>query len=322
MKNRQRCFFRRSFFAYTVFLCFFCVFCFVFIPLYAEESALSAPPDGAAVYAENGSLYLGNPSAAEDNPDTHADNFLMIKNGYALSYNNGKKIPNWVSWHLDDSDLGDIKRKNDFRADSALPEGWYAVKGGREKASGKAAAESDYRFSVYGFDRGHLCPSGDRTKSEAVNSETFLMTNMIPQTPKNNRHTWRLLEETARQFANNGYELYIICGPAGKGGTSQKGFFESIPVGDGGLSIEVPAYTWKVLIVLEKGENDLARIDGKSLIIAVSIPNTEDCNRPWHEYALSVDELEKVTGYDFFSELSDTIEEVLENKKYEYRQAE
>jgi len=272
-----------------------------------------------SAYDENGSLYLGNPSGASDNPAVNADNFLMIKNGYALSYNNSKLIPNWVSWHLEDSDFGEVKRKNDFRADTLLPAAWYCVKGGSERASGYEAAVSDYRFSVYGFDRGHMCPSGDRTKSGELNSETFLMTNMIPQAPKNNRHTWRLLEEASQRFAKNGFELYIVCGQTGQGGTSQKGFFESIPVNESGRSITVPAYTWKVVLVLEKGGNDLLRIDENTLVIAVCMPNSEDCSLPWHEYAVSVHELERRTGYDFFSALPDNIETVLESRVYKHK---
>ncbi|MGI5172670.1 DNA/RNA non-specific endonuclease [Treponema sp. OMZ 840] len=283
--------------------------------VYAEDTAEN-PAETSSAYRENGSLYLGNPSGAEANPETHFDNFLMIKNGYALSYNKTKLIPNWVSWHLEEADLGGVKRKNDFRADPALPENWYAVRGGSERRLTHEAAESDYRFSVYGFDRGHLCPAGDRTKNGELNSETFLMTNMVPQSPKNNRHTWRLLEEACRSFAKNGKELYIICGPAGRGGTSQKGFFESIPAGESGFAIEVPAYTWKVVLVLECGNNDLLRINEQTSVIAVCIPNSEECTLPWYEYSLSVRELETLTGYDFFAELPDAVEEVLENKQY------
>ena len=292
---------------------FFILFLFIFCFVFAEEKAAVPPP-----YDENSSLYLGNPSGAENNPETDFDNFLMIKNGYALSYNNSKLIPNWVSWHLEDSDLGDVKRKNDFRADTDLPEKWYAVKGGKEVFSEKTAAESDYRFSIYGFDRGHMCPAGDRTKNGDLNSETFLMTNMIPQSSKNNRHTWRLLEEACRRFAKNGKELYIICGPVGRGGTSQKGFFESIPAGQSGFAIEVPAYTWKIVLILECGDNDLLRINEKTPVIAVCIPNTEDCTLPWYEYTVSVRELEVLTGYDFFSVLPDDTENFLENIKVQH----
>ncbi|RIE17135.1 hypothetical protein SMC1_03105 [Candidatus Cryosericum septentrionale] len=88
---------------------------------------------------------------------------------YTLSYNRDRGEPNWVSWYLGGSSLGSTDRLNDFGADSTLPTGWYQV-----KANG---------YSGSGFDRGHNCPSADRTSSVAANSSTFLMTNMIPQAP-------------------------------------------------------------------------------------------------------------------------------------------
>lgn len=115
-------------------------------------------------------LALGNPS----NADTDPNNYLMIKPQYALSYDNSKGIPNWVSWQLNQSWLGSVDRKNDFRPDITLPVGWYQVR------------PSDYTGG--GYDRGHMTPSGDRTRTPEDNSATFLMTNMIPQAPKNNQN--------------------------------------------------------------------------------------------------------------------------------------
>ena len=92
---------------------------------------------------ENLPLYFGNPSCATSEVD-NAKNYLMGKTQFSLSYNAFKLIPNWVSWHLSKSDMGDVVRGNDFRADLNLPSGFYAVK------------KSDYRFSIFGFDRGHV----------------------------------------------------------------------------------------------------------------------------------------------------------------------
>ena len=259
-------------------------------------------PPADPAYSENGSLYLGNPSGAVRDEQNHADNYLMIKNTYALSYNNAALQPNWVSWHLDASDLGDIKRQSDFRADDEIPDSWYAVK------------ESDYGYKEYGFDRGHMCPSADRSKNVQDNSETFLMTNMVPQTPNNNRVVWRLLEEYERSLAAEGCELYIVCGQAGSGGSSDKGTFSEIPVPDSGRAIKIPSYVWKILLVLENGTDDLKRINADTRVIAVLIPNTVECaEKKWQDYSVSVDELEALTGYDFFSAVPDEIERQLED---------
>jgi len=87
-----------------------------------------------------------------------------------------------------------------------LSSGFYAVK------------KSDYRFSIYGFDRGHVCPSADRTQNQDDNSATFLMTNMIPQSPNCNRNVWKNLESYERSLAFSGKELYITAGAYGCAG--------------------------------------------------------------------------------------------------------
>jgi len=95
-----------------------------------------------------------------------------------------------VSWHLGPADLGSAARQDDFRADTDLPSGWYQVK------------PSDY--TGYGFDRGHNCPSADRTATLDDNSATFLMSNMMPQAPQNNQQTWGNLEDYYRKLVGQG----------------------------------------------------------------------------------------------------------------------
>lgn len=259
-------------------------------------------------YAENTPLYFGNPSDAEFNI-VFEENYLIEKPQFTLSYNNKTLIPNWVAWHLCDTDLGDADRSNTFRPDTELPKNWYAVR------------KNDYKFPAYGFDRGHICPSADRTSSTEDNSMTFLMTNMVPQTPDNNRIVWGSLEKIEREFVKEGNEVYIFAGPLGKGGTSDKGYFEYIPVITNGgheLAITVPAYTWKILLILPKGEDDIARINEQTKIIAVCVPNEKGCgqNGSWQQYICSVNYIEEKTGYDFFEILTDTLEEELESKLY------
>ena len=120
--------------------------------------------------AGNIHLTLGNPSDANT---SDPNNYLIEKPEFALSYNCSTGTANWVSWQLNNSWLGNTERQEDFRPEPALPSGCYQVR------------PTDYRGS--GFDRGHMTPSGDRTKSEPVNSATFVMSNMVPQTPANNR---------------------------------------------------------------------------------------------------------------------------------------
>ena len=135
------------------------------VAVLASVSLASLFVFGAPAYAaDNDHMLLGNPSGATTST-SNSNNYLMVKSQYKLSYNNSKHTENWVSWHLYASDLGSAPRQDDFRADTTLPSGWYRVTG--------------TEYSGSGFDRGHLCPSADRTSSITNNSATFLMTNII-----------------------------------------------------------------------------------------------------------------------------------------------
>ncbi len=233
-----------------------------------------------AIASSNIHLKYGNPSNA-NLKDTN--NYLLEKPQYALSYNCKTGIPNWVSWQLDSGWLGSVERSDDFRPDSDLPDNCYAVR------------PNDYRGS--GYDRGHLAPSGDRTISQSDNSATFLMTNMIPQSPANNREVWRELEEYSRELVSQGKELYIVAGGEGK----------EKAIADG--KVTVPKYTWKVILVLDNGNIENT--------IAVRIPNNDAVARTdWRDYIVSVDEIEQKTGLDFFSAVPKSIQNKIEAKAY------
>ncbi|GEM_PF-6909146 len=229
-------------------------------------------------------LMLGNPSRATPIP-ANADNYLMIKPQYALSYSNRKKIPNWVSWQLNSAWLGDVRRQNDFRFDPDLPRSWYRVDG---------------RDNFRGYDRGHMVPSADRTRSIEDNSATFLMTNIIPQSKDNNQETWRLLEEYCRRLVSQGEELYIISGGAGQKSTVGRG------------NVTIPATTWKVILVLERPGLTVGDVTTQTRTIAVSVPNDQGVSRSWRSYLTSVDQVESLTGYDFFSNVPPDIQKVIE----------
>lgn len=244
----------------------------------------SAPtPTPTPVPSEH--LTMGNPSNAVTNV-AQPNNYLMEKPQYSLSYSRDNGGPNWVSWHLDTSWLGSTPRQDDFRADTTLPAGWYQVQA------------TD--FSGSGFDRGHMCPSADRTITVAANSATFLMTNMIPQLPANNQGVWANLESYCRTLVSQGNELYIISGGQGLR------FF----IANG--HVAVPAQTWKVIVVLPVGSNDVSRVTTTTRTIAVVVPNSGTINSDWRTYRVSVDQVEAITGFDFFSNVSTGIQAVIE----------
>ena len=241
-------------------------------------------------------LALGNPSNAETDPNLE-NNYLLVLPQYALSYDKKRGIPNWVSWHLSQDWLGNASRQDDFRAYESLPPAWYAVK------------ETDYEYGLNGFARGHNCPSADRTKTVEDNSNTFFMINIIPQAPDHNDQTWADLESFSRDLVRDGYELYIIMGNTGQGGTGDKGYREKLADG----YVTVPRYIWKVIVAIPEGDDDLSRIDENTRVIAVWTENKNTtAAKNWWEYRVSVDEIEAETGLDLLSNLPDNIESAVE----------
>ncbi|RZK21190.1 MAG: DNA/RNA non-specific endonuclease [Hymenobacter sp.] len=247
----------------------------------------------AAAATRDDNLALGNPSGAVASPNAPT-NYLLVKPQYTLSYNRDQGKPNWVSWHLSRAWLGSAARQDDFRADADLPSGWYQVK------------TSDY--TGYGFDRGHNCPSADRTNSVADNSATFLMSNMMPQAPNNNQQTWVGLENYCRTLVDAGNELYLICGSYGRGGTGSAGYQTTIAGG----KVTVPANCWKVVVVLPVGSNDVGRITSSTRVIALNAPNNNSLSAAWGGYRTTVDAIEAATGLDLLSALPVSVQQALE----------
>ena len=238
-----------------------------------------------ASITQNVHLKYGNPSRANDNPN----NYLIAQPEYAISYNCQTGIANWASWQLDRSWLGRTERSDNFMPNVELPSDCYAVR------------PNDYRGSNY--DRGHLVPSGDRTNSRSDNESTFVMTNIIPQSPSNNREVWRELEEYSRDLVERNKILYIVAGG--------KGIAKKIAAS----KIVVPKYTWKVILILDDGEAITAE---QASTIAVWIPNLESVrNTDWQEYIVSVDRVERETGYNFFANLPKRVQRQIEKVNYQ-----
>ena len=244
-----------------------------------------------APFPDDDPLIFGNPSKATADI-ANENNYLMVRPQYTLSYNRSKATPNWVAWRLDSSWIGSAPRQDDYRPDPSLPTGWYEV------------LDTDYSGS--GYDRGHMCPSGDRTRSVADNSATFLMTNFVPQLAANNQGPWEDFETYCRTIAGQGNEVYIIDGPNGNIGTIAGG------------KVVVPASTWKVVLIMPNGSNDLQRVNRGMRAFGIIVPNVAsgvNLNDVWRKYRVTVDQVEQLTGYDFFSLIPKTTQELLERKK-------
>ncbi len=235
-------------------------------------------------------MQLGNPSGATTDPNNH-QHYLIQRTVEAIDYNDTLGEPNWASWDLTASDLGSSGRSPDFVTDTSLPSGFYEV------------TTTDYSGSTY--DRGHMCPSADRTDNDADNEMVFLMSNIIPQTPNNNSGVWGSFEDYCRTLTQSGNELLIICGPGGFNGSfiqpSQRVF--------------IPGYVWKIVVVVPAGGGTAAsRITAATRVIAVKIPNTFTISGSWQNFVTSARQIEVDTGFTFFTALSPDVATALRNK--------
>lgn len=203
---------------------------------------------------------------------------ILKRTGYVASYNKTTLLPNWVAWHLTaERTEGSAKRSGvDFAEDTEVPE--------------PRATDWDYYNS--GYDRGHMCPAADNKWSKKAMEESFLFTNMCPQNGNLNRGDWNEMEMACRKWAKKYGDLYIVCGPI-----LYKGKHKTI----GKNKVVVPEAFFKV--VLRTGDNPQA--------IGFIYKNTSG-NRPKDSYVNTVDEVERITGIDFFPSLPDDVENKVE----------
>lgn len=201
---------------------------------------------------------------------------------YALSYVEEFEVPEWVAFELTSERLNMpwVSRTNNFRPDP--------------KVETKSASPDDYRHTKY--DRGHLCAAADMAFSRESMSETFYMSNMTPQRPGFNKGIWRELEELNRNWAKRFKHLYVITGPV---------LSEKVKFWIGPNQVAVPEAFYRVIL-------DIREPEKKG--IAFIIPN-EVTEERLDGFATSIDEVEEITGIDFFHELlAPDLEEKLESE--------
>ncbi len=257
------------------------------VPASVTDQKPGAKTEKTNDYADSndGNLLLGNATKAAKAPD----NYLIERPQYTLSYNHSKGESNWVAWHIDRQDLGGADRGK-FRPDPDLPADWQIT-------------PNDYRGS--GYDRGHVCPSGDRTNSREDNDATFYMSNMLPQTAELNRAVWADAENGIRDIVKQGNEVYVIAGGAGNAATI-----------DGG-KVVVPKVCWKVAVILPEGTKDLSRINAQTRVLAIAMPNVTSeqlKNGDWRKYIVTTKKISDAIGMDFFPALPAKLRDTLESK--------
>ena len=219
----------------------------------------------------------GNLMAVITNPDVPSQ--FKSYTGMDLSFNAKCHIPNWVSWELTaDETTGDVSRTNKFYNDPDIdgcPDSW------------------DYSYS--GYDRGHMAPAGDMKWDSKAMEETFFLSNICPQVKSLNTGSWKNLEEKCRLWAQIDGRIYIVCGPV----------IDDKPleyIGDS--KVWVPKRFFKVII---------APYSTPARGIGFIMPNGK-VEGGMQACAVTIDEVERVTGHDFFSSLPDQLENELESQ--------
>ena len=204
---------------------------------------------------------------------------IIKREGHIIQYDHNCKVPYWVSYVVKSSDLiKNVSRTNDFRPDPEL--------------HGPQASLEDYRRS--GYNRGHMARAGLFTRNKKVMSESFILSNIVPQDPYMNQSgAWRRVEDFEFESIKAFKKVQIISGPVLEENMQRIGKNE----------VCVPNYVFKVLY------KDFP----VPTAVAFIIPNYRT-SKKFSEYAVTIDELEERTGIDFLPELKDSVERMVESQ--------
>lgn len=208
---------------------------------------------------------------------TSTTGVIIQHKGYNLSYSEKHEQAEWVAYSLDKKDIARADRKRPYFIEDP-------------KVQTKSASWRNYKKS--GYDRGHLCPAGDRKRTEESFNETFYTSNISPQKHDFNAGIWNKLEQKTRYWAKKYNHLYVITG----------GVLEDNLKTIGSEKVSVPNAFYKILL-------DYTQPEIKA--IAFLIPHQES-KKPLYDFVISIDRLESITGIDFLHHLPNDLENKLE----------
>lgn len=228
-------------------------------------------------------------------PALKAGEEVVMHSCLALVYDEAHEQAKWVA-HIVSPDIveGRITRSNDFRVDPAI------MTGSSEEADyflKTAKPDGTFEYDGFGYDRGHLAPSADFRWSLKALSESYFYSNMSPQLPEFNRELWSDLEAKVRAyiFQHPSSRLFVVTGPI---------LDANPPRIDRGIhKVAIPKAFFKVIADVE---------NGRAIGFVVPHQNSESLLKT---FAMPIDEVESLTGLDFFASLPDDLESNLESQK-------
>ena len=210
---------------------------------------------------------------------------VLEKSNYTVSFNREMNIPNWVAWSITSEELIEREsRTNNFQPDPELP-------------VHEAVTTDDYKNS--GYDRGHMCPAADNKYHWRAMDESFYMTNICPQNHNLNAGVWSTLEQQCRRWAHGDTVVHIVCGPILYDGAKSR------YIGTKHL-VRVPDAFFKVVLIgYEQGTPQ-----GIGFIF-----ENKAGKKAISHYVCTINEVENITGFDFFPLMEDVVEERVESMK-------
>ena len=256
---------------------YFKFFTFTFLLFYIESCKEVSLEEKASTPTISNEVF----SADFNYLPTSTTNQIIEHEFYTLSYSETHEQAEWVAYEL----------KKDYLSSRNLKRPYFNQDA---KIATKSADWRNYKNS--GYDKGHLVPAGDMKFSEDAFTDTFYTSNISPQLASFNNGVWNRLEQKVRYWAEKYDGIYVITG----------GVLESELRTIGEEEVAVPNYFYKVLLDTDASTNHVK-------MIAFLVPH-QSSNQPLYEFVVSVDELEHLTGIDFFSTLSNQIEDELERK--------
>jgi endonuclease G, mitochondrial len=205
--------------------------------------------------------------------------YLLCRSAYSAGMDCSNRSAAWVAYTVspDISDSANVERSNNFRSDTELP---------------KECRKELFDFSG-SYDRGHLASSETLDGNYTMNSETFLLSNMSPQLSGFNRAIWKGLENRERKWANERGKLHVITGPVFVAKLAKK-MMGRVPV---------PSHFYKILFDPTKRQS-----------LSFLIPHRALKTASLGKFRTSIDQIEKVTGIDFFAGLEDKVEHRIESQ--------
>lgn len=222
------------------------------------------------------------------------EDYIIARSQYTLGYNPQIGSANWVAWHLHIGWFGSADRyKGRFITDTIVDKFFIRI--------------THNHYTNSGYDRGHIVRSKERSTNADDNKSTFILSNIFPQTPDLNRGVWLNFEYYCEKLCTKeNKQLYVYAGGLYSSNKSLKD--ENI--------VAIPDTCYKIILILDQNQS-IEDINSNTQIIAVAMPNISGIRRDkWEKYITTVRKIEESSGFDFFSNLSQDLQDILETRKF------